>query len=101
MQACCLGNLSSFGLIYNDFLVSIGAGTSAITMIMAVLASAISFSGLFTSFFIKNFSTRSIGIFGAVIYTFGSFLTIFATSVEYLIISFGVLQGELFYFSGA
>lgn len=36
---------------------------------------------------------RSVGIFGAIIYFLGNFLTIFTTSIEYLLITYGLMQG--------
>ncbi|XP_055300591.1 uncharacterized protein LOC129567563 [Sitodiplosis mosellana] len=91
--ACITGSLSSFGLMFNDFITSCGSGTSAVTIINGVFFSSISFSGLFASSLFKKYSMRSVGIFGASIYILGSLMTIFVISVDQLIVSFGVLQG--------
>lgn len=90
-----LGEFASFGFLFNDFLTSIGSGTSAVTTIMGFYALSMSISGLFASSLIKRFSLRSVGIFGAILYTIGSFLSAFVTSVEHLIISFSVFQGKI------
>lgn len=34
--ACCLGSVSSFGLMFNDFIVKCGGNTSSVTNIMGV-----------------------------------------------------------------
>ncbi|XP_055300045.1 monocarboxylate transporter 6-like [Sitodiplosis mosellana] len=91
--ACFLGTFASFGLLFNDFLKSIGAGTSAVTTIFGFIAISMSASGLIASSLIRKFSLRSVGLLGAIMYTLGNFLSAFALSVEHLIISFGVFQG--------
>lgn len=90
-----MGALGSFGLMFNDFLTNLGAGTSAVTIVNGSFFSALSFASLFSSTLFKQFSMRSVAIFGSVVYFLGSLMTVFATSVEHLIVSFGVLQGRL------
>lgn len=94
-----LGSLSSFGLIFNEFITSCGGGTSAVTVINGCFFSAVSFAGLFSSSLFRKFSIRSVGVFGGVLYFLGSSMTIFATSVEQMIISYSVLQGNVSLFS--
>lgn len=91
-----MGTLHTFGLVYNGFLKSLGAETSALTIITGTYFSGLSFAGLFASTLFKKYPMRSVGLFGAVIYMIGNFLTIFATSVQWMVISFGVLQGNNF-----
>lgn len=79
--------------MFNDFLTNLNAGTSAVTVVNGAFYSALSFASLFSSTLFRQFSMRSVGVFGGFVYFTGSFLTIFATSVEHLIVSFGVLQG--------
>lgn len=86
--------MHSFGLIFNNFLASLGAETSAVTLIMGTHFSAQSFSGLFASTLFRKFSMRTVGTLGAVFYFLGHLLTTFVTSVEMLILTFGILQGE-------
>lgn len=94
--ACSLGALGSFGLMFNDFLIKLNAGTKAVTIVNGAFFSGLSFGSLFSSSLFKRFSMRSVGVFGALVYFAGGFMTIFITSVEQLVISFGILQGELF-----
>lgn len=85
--------MHSFGLIFNGFLASLGAETSAVTIIMGIFFSSQSFSALFVNSLIRKYSMRSVGTFGAIIYTVGQLLTVFVTSVEMLMITFG-MQGN-------
>lgn len=85
--------MSAFGLMFNDFLAGLGKGTSTVTIITGTNFSATSFAALFASTLYKKFSMRSVGVFGGTFYFLGSLMTVFATSVEHLIISYGVLQG--------
>lgn len=80
--------------MFNDFILGLGGATSSVTIINGSFFSAVSFAGLFSSTLFKKFPMRNVGVFGGVIYTLGSFMTIFATSVEHLVVSFGVLQGK-------
>lgn len=86
--------MPSFGLMFNDFLISLGEETSAVTIITSSFFCALSFAGLFTNTLFKKFSMRSVGVFGGIMYFFGSFLTIFVTSVDQLMISFSIFQGN-------
>lgn len=79
--------------MFNDFLTNLNAGTSAVTVVNGAFFSALSFASLFSSTLFKQFSMRSVGIFGGLVYFAGGIMTIFVTSVEHLIVSFGVLQG--------
>lgn len=87
--------------MFNDFLISLGEETSAVTIITSCFFCALSFAGLFSNTLFKKFSIRSVGIFGGSIYFIGSLLTIFVTSVEQLIISFSVFQGKKIWNSDA
>ncbi|XP_031623601.1 monocarboxylate transporter 14-like [Contarinia nasturtii] len=92
--ALYMGSLLSFGLMFNDFFAQLNVGTSAVTIVHGAFFSSMSFACLFSSTLFKKFSMRSIGLFGAFVYFFGSLMTIFVYSVEQLIVSFGVLQGS-------
>lgn len=84
--------------MFNDFLTSLGQETSAVAVIISLFFCITNYVGLFTHSLFGRFQMRSIGVFGACLYFLGSFMTIFVTSVEHLVISFGVLQGAGFGF---
>lgn len=86
--------MPSFGLMFNDFLTSLGEETSAVTIITGCFFCALSFAGLFTNTLFKKFSIRTVAVFGGTMYFVGSLMTIFVTSVEQLMIAFSVFQGE-------
>lgn len=54
---------------------------------------ASSCAGLFSNSLFEKFSMRSVGVFGAIVYFLGNFLTIFTTSIEYLLVTYGLMQG--------
>lgn len=93
-----MGVFASFGLLFNDFLTSVGAGTSGVTIIVGFFHLCVSLIGLIVGSLIKKFTLRPVGIFGAIIYFAGSVTTIFSTSVLHLIISMGILQGNNYLF---
>lgn len=86
--------MPSFGLLFNDFLTSLGEETSAVTIITSCFFCALSFAGLFTNTLFKKFSIRSVGVFGGSMYFLGSLMTVFVTSVEQLMITFSIFQGK-------
>nr|CAD7464381.1 unnamed protein product [Timema tahoe] len=49
-------------------------------------------SGLITNYALKTYSCRQVGLVGCLLAFVGNFLTIFANSVMYMVITFGVLQ---------
>lgn len=79
--------------MFNDFLADLGSESGAVTLVNGVYFSALSIGGIVAGPLIQKFTLRSVGLLGAMIYTLGSFLVIFVSSVETLIIAFGVLQG--------
>lgn len=89
--------MHSFGIIFDEFLGSVGAETGAVTTIMGTYSSSYSIAGMLASPLFKKTSMRSVGILGSILYFVGSVMTIFATSVEMLIISLGILQGSIIF----
>lgn len=94
MFTVSLGSLPSFGLMFGDFLTNLGEETSAIALITSCFFSALSFAGLFTNTLMKKTSCRTVGLIGAVSYVIGSFMTIFVTSTNELLVSFSIFQGK-------
>ncbi|XP_055713264.1 monocarboxylate transporter 9 [Phlebotomus papatasi] len=90
---CALGTLPSFGLMFGDFLTSLGEETSAIALITSCFFSSFSIAGLFTNTLFKKYTVRKIALAGAFLYVAGSFMVIFVTSVTQLLVSFSVVQG--------
>lgn len=85
----------AYAIIYEDYLISLGKGTSALTTMSGTMFCAMSFACVFASAFFKRFSLRSVGLFGGFIYFLGSFLIVFSTSVEQLLVSQSIMQGKM------
>lgn len=81
------------GMIFDDFLTSIGEGTSAISLIMGVISIALSTSALFAGTLNEILSERATALLGAILFIAGSMATVFATSVIYLTVSYGIILG--------
>lgn len=97
MQGFSYGFAECFGLMFNDFFKSLGATTKSITMISSSFSFACSFTALFGSAFQKKFPLRYIAIFGGTMYFLGSFLTVFAQSIEHLMFTHGFMRGKRIY----
>ncbi|CAG4954271.1 unnamed protein product [Colias eurytheme] len=82
-----------FGFIYNDFLDELGVGTGAVTLVYGVFQVTLAIAGFSANIALKKLSLRQVGLIGAFIYTFASFLAIFVVSTTQLIITNGFLQG--------
>lgn len=85
--------LPSFGLVFSDFLKSIGAETSAIAFITSAFFCAFSFAGLFSGSLFNRFGLRNVGLVGGFLYFIGSVMQIFVNSTFTLLIAFSVIQG--------
>ncbi|KQS30081.1 monocarboxylate transporter 7 [Drosophila erecta] len=88
-----LAALPSFGLIFGEFLKSIGAETSAMAVITSAFFSAMSFAGLFSGSLFQRFGMRQVGVTGGILYFLGTGMQVFATSTLHLIMAFSVVQG--------
>uniref|UniRef100_A0A0A1WGI3 Monocarboxylate transporter 9 n=1 Tax=Zeugodacus cucurbitae TaxID=28588 RepID=A0A0A1WGI3_ZEUCU len=91
-----LAALPSFGLIFGDFLRSIGAETSAVAFITSAFFSAFSFAGLFSGSLFNRYGLRAVGLLGGGLYFFGSILQIFVRSTWELLFAFSIIQGTGF-----
>ncbi|KAJ8871201.1 hypothetical protein PR048_027507 [Dryococelus australis] len=76
-----------------------GGGTQAFTLINSVFVTSLSFTvycdfckGLVTNFAMKEFSCRQVAVTGCLIALTGNILVIFATSVNYMVVTYGVVQ---------
>ncbi|XP_074036859.1 monocarboxylate transporter 7 isoform X2 [Leptinotarsa decemlineata] len=85
--------LAAFGLLYGQFLSSIGDETTGTTLSNGAFNTVQSFTGLATSFLLKKFSYRKVGLAGAIFFSLGAFSTIFVENLSQLIVTFGILEG--------
>lgn len=80
--------------MFNDFITELGGESTAVTLVIGFYSLALSFGGLFAGVMFKKYSVRFVGIIGCTIYSLGSVFTIFVTSINQLIIAFGIMQGS-------
>ncbi|KAG4069539.1 hypothetical protein HA402_006905 [Bradysia odoriphaga] len=90
---CGIGSVPSFGLVFGDFLNSIGAKGDTVAVITSFFFISFNFAGLLTNVLSKRYSKRSIALSGSCLYILGSFFTVFVTTKLELFISYGLLQG--------
>lgn len=79
----------------DDLVLNVGGDASSIPTIMGFFNFANSFSALFAGTLNKMISMRSTAIIGAVLLVTGNILSVFATSVNHLIVSYGIIFGRL------
>ncbi|XP_011203888.2 monocarboxylate transporter 9 [Bactrocera dorsalis] len=91
-----LAALPSFGLIFGDFLHTIGAETSAVAFITSAFFCAFSFAGLFSGSLFNRYGLRAVGLMGGCLYFSGSLLQIFVRTTWELLFAFSVIQGTGF-----
>lgn len=96
LQISGLAALPSFGLIFGDFLKSIGAGTSAIALITSSFFCSMSFMGLFSGSLFRKFGMRPVGLVGGILYFVGTGMQVFASTTLQLTFAFSLLQGTGF-----
>ncbi|XP_074042561.1 monocarboxylate transporter 7-like [Leptinotarsa decemlineata] len=85
--------VSSFGLYYGEFLASIGDKASGTALSTSILIATVSFIGFFSSFLLKKYSYRLVGLVGAVFYSVGGFSEVFSETLIQMIMGFSVLKG--------
>lgn len=88
-----IGHINSFGLIYHDFMNDTNSSTKSLTTAYGVFAIMLAVGGIILNCIKNSFSLRIGGFIGALLFTIGSFLTIFITNIDQLIFTFGILQG--------
>ncbi|CAD7091335.1 unnamed protein product [Hermetia illucens] len=86
-----------YGLIFNDFLKSIGVGTSVVAIANGCSFGVMSIAGLFSNTLIQRFDKRSVGVAGGFLFVLGGLVQTFAHSAMHLFIAAGV-QGAAFGF---
>ena len=54
--------------------------------------------GFFMGMAVQHFGARKCGVLGGVLFSGGLLVSVFATSVNFLIVTFGVVSGRLLFF---
>lgn len=87
------GAIKSFGILFVEFLENMDASPSAASWIPALCYFLYSSLGPLSSILSVKYSYRTVTFVGAAFCSTGLALTYFATSVQYLYISYGVCVG--------
>jgi hypothetical protein len=87
------GAIKSFGILFVEFLENMDASPSAASWIPALCYFLYSSLGPLSSILSVKYSYRTVTFVGAAFCSSGMILTHFATSIEYLYISYGVFVG--------
>lgn len=86
--------MQSFGLIYKDSLAGMGiTATDASVILNTFSAFGMSF-GLINGPLIRHFGYRKIGVAAGIFFAFGMFLTTWADSFTYFMITFSIIAGR-------
>ncbi|XP_023246742.1 uncharacterized protein LOC106643525 [Copidosoma floridanum] len=83
----------SFGVIYHEFLKYFGEGKATTSWIGSLFMAMPLLSGPIASFLTDRYGCRRVTIAGSILATSGFVVSYFATSLEMLILTFGVLAG--------
>ncbi|XP_066152066.1 monocarboxylate transporter 7-like [Euwallacea fornicatus] len=83
----------AFGLIYGEFLRSLGDETTGTTISNGVFTTVYSFTGLLANGLLNIFSYRQVGFMGSIFHLIGAVGLIFSRNMFHLIVSFGIIQG--------
>ncbi|XP_018331610.1 monocarboxylate transporter 9 isoform X1 [Agrilus planipennis] len=85
--------ISSFALIFGPYLSTFYDEISATTTVYSVFSTSFYATGLLANFLFLKLSFRKVAVMGALIYCFGSFASIFVFNLQFLVFSYGILQG--------
>lgn len=92
-QISTFGEMSCLGLMFGDFLTSLGLHTGALTSLPSCYYMSSSIVGAFANFLFGRYAVRTVGLFGAVSFVVGSLATVGVGSLNELLLAYGLLQG--------
>ncbi|OQV19594.1 putative Monocarboxylate transporter 3 [Hypsibius exemplaris] len=87
------GVTNSFGALYDEFLVYYNADAVSTSMVMSILLGATYGCGPLASFLCERFGLRSVALLGSLLSCAGCLLSLLATSIWHLALSYGALMG--------
>ncbi|KAH9513121.1 hypothetical protein Btru_035913 [Bulinus truncatus] len=92
----CGGIFASFGVLYSELLTHYNESRSKTSFVGSVFFGFSMLLGPLTSVLTKRFGSRTMTIVGGLVSSLGMFLSMFATSINVLIVTFGLLVGAGF-----
>ncbi|XP_069674660.1 monocarboxylate transporter 9-like isoform X3 [Periplaneta americana] len=87
------GQYLSFGPLFSGILEQLGEQTTGATVIMTALTASVNFTGLVTNHLLRSMTYRTVAVLGALLFTLGILLTIFAHSMVHIVITYSIIAG--------
>lgn len=91
------GIIFSFGTFLSGISEEFGVTKGQVTLVGSLMSGSYLIAGPFASAIANKFGFRLVAIVGAVLGAVAFALSYFATSVEYLCITYGLIGGKLYY----
>lgn len=86
--------VSVFGLMFGGFLSSLKESETRIALVMNACSAFLNLTGLITAPLIRNFTPRSITIFGSSLVSFGLMLSSITTTLPQVIFTYSFMVGS-------
>nr|CAH7734627.1 unnamed protein product [Callosobruchus chinensis] len=93
MNLVTLVPLAAFGLVFGNFLASVGDETAGTTLSNGAYNTVQSFTGIVSSILLQRLSYRTVGLLGATFFCAGAIGTVYVNNLTEFIVCFGVIQG--------
>ncbi|XP_060554760.1 monocarboxylate transporter 13-like [Ruditapes philippinarum] len=87
------GIVYSFGILFISFEETFGSSKAETSWIASLMCGALYLSGPLASVYIRRHGCRLVAVTGSVVSTIGCFLTVFASNVNFMYLSLGLLTG--------
>ncbi|XP_073958262.1 monocarboxylate transporter 13-like [Choristoneura fumiferana] len=81
-----------FGMIFNDFFVEMGMGSTGVTVLAGINAMCVALAGFFTGPLLKMMSMRKLAFSASFFFNAGAFGTVFVKTQAQFFITQGLLQ---------
>lgn len=85
--------LACFGIVFGNFLRSLGDETTGTSMANGIFNMVFSFTGLASNFLLNKWSCKDVGVLGGVMSTIGAFALFFVEDKTLFMVFFGVFEG--------
>nr|XP_023017163.1 uncharacterized protein LOC111506355 [Leptinotarsa decemlineata] len=72
--------MSAFGILYGQFLASVGDETTGTEVVLGTFIATMSFTGIIASPLLQKYTYRTVGLIGIFIFSLGAFIEIFSST---------------------
>ncbi|XP_074034568.1 monocarboxylate transporter 9 [Leptinotarsa decemlineata] len=84
--------MSAFGILYGQFLASVGDETTGTEVVLGTFIATMSFTGIIASPLLQKYTYRTVGLIGIFIFSLGAFIEIFS-SIFYMFVFCAFMKG--------